>query len=155
MPNEKGMITSKRECGMEPWPVHTPGLHEGRPRGSVCSLGHKHCFLCASRWCDLPRTAPVGGTVNSIWKYPLAVTDSQAVEMPQGSSILCLQMQDGVPCVWARVNPKAKKILRTFATYGTGHSLSDTASLRYVGTYQLPNGLVFHVFVDGPDLPTT
>jgi hypothetical protein len=86
----------------------------------------------------------------TIWKYPLEVVDSQAVEMPRGATILAVQAQDDVPCIWALVDPEKPVKARTIYTYGTGHPISNMVSLstRHIGTYQIAGGkLVFHVFV--------
>lgn len=85
-----------------------------------------------------------------IWKYELAVTDRQVVEMPLGAQILTVQVQRDVPCLWAIVSTDAKRMPRTIDTFGTGHAISGSPG-RYIGTYQLNRGaLVFHVFEVGP-----
>lgn len=88
--------------------------------------------------------------MKAIWKYPLAVTDEQTVNMKQGAEILCVQVQDGVPCLWAVIDDVLPGRLRSFRLYGTGHPVDDLG--RYVGTFQLHGGsLVFHLF----EVPTT
>ena len=85
----------------------------------------------------------------SIWKFELKVQDFEEIEMPATAEILSLQVQNGKPCIWALVDPTARKETRTFATYGTGHPIvtNEGISHTFIGTYQLPsNGLVFHVF---------
>jgi len=47
--------------------------------------------------------------MNSIWKYPLQVTDAQTIDVPEGSEALSVQVQNGTPCLWARVDPAAAK----------------------------------------------
>jgi len=84
--------------------------------------------------------------LNSIWKFELKVADEQLVEMPAGSLLLDVQVQNGVPCVWARVDPEQPKVQRKLITHGTGHPVPDTTG-DHVGSYQLQGGsLVFHVF---------
>ncbi len=84
----------------------------------------------------------------TIHKFPLIVTDSQELLLPRGFQPLCVQVQHGIPCLWALVDAGAEKAYFTFRTYGTGHPITEPEnSLRYVGTYQLDDGrLVFHVF---------
>lgn len=83
--------------------------------------------------------------MKTIWKYPLRTTDAQAINMPAGAELLTIQVQNGEPCVWALVDPKAPGHFVTLSIYGTGHPV-DTHG-EYVGTYQLGDGaLVFHVF---------
>lgn len=83
----------------------------------------------------------------TIWKYALKVADSQVLPIPDGAPILALQVQHGVPCIWARVDPDAAKAKgREFVIVGTGHPLPP-GSLIYIGSYQVLGGkLVFHVF---------
>lgn len=86
----------------------------------------------------------------TIWKYPIATTDLQVVQMPAGAEVLCVQVQRGEPCLWALVDPSAEPEFRSVEVYGTGHTVRiDTGvERRYVGTYQLYGGdLIFHVFV--------
>lgn len=84
--------------------------------------------------------------MRTIYKYPLQVTDCQVIEMPIGSRILAIQMQRGVPCLWATVDPEEeKKEKRFIRVVGTGHELSEY--IAYIGTYQMADGaLVWHVF---------
>lgn len=72
------------------------------------------------------------------------------MNMPENATILCVQIQAGVPCVWAAVNPAEPDELRIFNWRGTGHELGNVALDKYVGTVQLENGsLVFHLFDGG------
>lgn len=85
----------------------------------------------------------------AIWKFPLAVTDRQSVRMPAGAELLCVQVQRGVPCLWALVDPQAPLHEVELTTYGTGHPIDGDPG-DYIGTYQLRDGsLVFHVFCGG------
>ena len=82
----------------------------------------------------------------TIWKYPIEVTDDQAVDMPAGAQVLSVQVQGGAPCVWATVDPDAPVRPRRLRTFGTGHPDCDFSGV-FVGTYQLRGGsLVFHLF---------
>lgn len=85
----------------------------------------------------------------TIWKFPIQTTGQQAIEMSLAATILCVQTQQGNPCIWAMVNgePNHPKETRKFNIYGTGHPLPDDFTMPYIGTYQLEGGaLVFHVF---------
>ncbi len=83
----------------------------------------------------------------TIYKYQLGVVDSQTVSMPTNAQILTVQVQNGIPCIWAAVDPDAQTQIRTFHTYGTGHAVNTSVELFYIGTYQLHGGgLVFHVW---------
>ena len=83
-----------------------------------------------------------------IYKYPLNITDEQTVLMPKEATILCVQMQHGIPCLWAEVDLEQEGDRRTIYTFGMGNPISIPAVERdYVGTYQMSNGgLIWHVF---------
>jgi hypothetical protein len=84
--------------------------------------------------------------MQAIWKYPLPPIGVCNMEMPAKAKVLCVQVQGGMPCLWALVDVDELKSIREFVTYGTGH-VHIAISGKYVGTYQLDNGgLVFHVF---------
>ncbi len=81
-----------------------------------------------------------------IWKFPLELTDRQELLMPAGAKILDIQVQRGVPQLWALCNPDAEKEMRTIVIYGTGHLVPDEYG-KYIATFQVSNGaLVFHAF---------
>jgi hypothetical protein len=82
-----------------------------------------------------------------IHKYTLGIRDEQTVDMPEGAKILTAQIQDARLCVWAVVNPEAKKVKQIFNIYGTGHELPAKTG-RYVSTVQI-GFLVWHIFVQG------
>lgn len=87
--------------------------------------------------------------MNTIYKYPLQIEDRQVVEMPKNARILSIQVQNGVPCIWAKVNPKSEKEKRVIYIVGTGHDLENFISdfCNYCGTFQIRGGaLVFHAF---------
>jgi len=84
--------------------------------------------------------------MKTIHKYPLVVQDNNPVLMPDEAQVLCVQMQNGGPCLWALVETDLPKVVRNFLIYGTGHPVSK-AQQSYVGTFQMHDGnLVFHVF---------
>jgi len=83
----------------------------------------------------------------TIWKYPLVITDTQNVMMPEGADILTAQIQHGSGlCVWALVNPDAPQQRREIEILGTGNPAPD-AKRRYIATVQMLGGnLVWHIF---------
>jgi hypothetical protein len=86
--------------------------------------------------------------MKTIYKYPVDVNDTVSVSMPIGSEILCVQMQNDIPCIWALVDNEKDDVLREFTWYGTGHSVKENPG-KYIGTIQMMNGrLVFHLFED-------
>ena len=83
--------------------------------------------------------------MKTIHKYQFAVNDVVELEMPVGAQILSLQVQNGVPCIWAKVETAAKSKYRRFRVYGTGHPISEDGN--FIGTFQMHGGtLVFHMF---------
>jgi hypothetical protein len=86
-----------------------------------------------------------------IWKYPIEVTEGFALDMPAYAQILCIQVQNGEPQLWALVDPGNIVEKRCFAVYGTGQPL-DSHSGEYLGTFRLRDfGLVYHIFERGDD----
>lgn len=85
--------------------------------------------------------------MRTIHKFTLEEVDRQEIQMPVDAKVLCLQVQDGIPRIWARVNTDIDvKEFRTFLTFGTGHPM-PIKDMDYIGTYQVASGrLVFHVF---------
>jgi len=87
--------------------------------------------------------------MEAIWKVQLSLVHIQQVSLPAGSEVLCVQMQNGIPCIWficLDTDPDFAKETRTFIIYQTGGEHYKIEG-EYIGTFQLKNGgLVFHVF---------
>lgn len=83
-----------------------------------------------------------------VWKFPLAIADSQQIEMPHGCKILHFAVQNDQPCIWALVDPDAEKGRVSFRLAGTGHPIEhEMDKLEFIGTILIRNGsLVFHLF---------
>lgn len=83
--------------------------------------------------------------MKKIWKYSMAGPDCKFT-MPKGAEILTVQIQYGIPQIWALVNPDADLEVRHLVFYGTGHGCPDNPG-KYIGTFQINAGsLIFHVF---------
>ncbi len=83
--------------------------------------------------------------METIWKFPLKVEDRVMIAMPKGAQILCVQVQYGIPCIWAAVEDNGVWEERHFYISGTGHPIEYDTS--YVGTFQLCDGsFIGHVF---------
>ncbi len=92
---------------------------------------------------------------NTIFKYPLQVTDTQVLRLPKNAKILSVQVQmqsedqslkESVQ-LWALVN-KAEPHLedRKIVMYGTGNPIPNDAG-SYISTIQMyRSSLVFHFF---------
>ena len=84
--------------------------------------------------------------MRTIYKYPIEITDTQTLEVPQDRRILNVQMQDGKPCIWMEVETDTPHAELKVYVVGTGHPMPKT-DLHYIGSVQIANGLyVFHVF---------
>lgn len=81
-----------------------------------------------------------------IWKFPLFVTDSLDLLMPEGAVILSVQNQRDSLCLWAFCDPSAPLKSKKINIYGTGNPVPENPG-RYIGTVQMDDGfLVWHVF---------
>ncbi len=86
----------------------------------------------------------------TIWKFPIAVTDEQTVEMPADARILTVQVQHDQPCLWAIVDSDKPTEPRRIRIFGTGHDMGRGNGSVYIGSFQISGGsLVFHVFDQG------
>ena len=84
----------------------------------------------------------------SIWKFPL-YSHVVSVMMPVGAKILCVDVQEDQPQLWALVTQGSNTENREIRIYGTGFALPEEPST-YIGTYQQMGGqLVWHVFEVG------
>lgn len=83
--------------------------------------------------------------MDRIFKYQLdLVNGPQPVMLPDESTLLTAQMQNGNICVWARVNPDSPSRMFFFFVVGTGHPMPEGAS-QYLATVQM-GPFVWHVF---------
>lgn len=85
----------------------------------------------------------------TIWKYPLPAKyyGDFELELPDGAVFLSLQVQRGVPCLWAMVDPSAPKVRETFKWLLTGDEVPTGTDWGYVGLVQLHDGgLVVHLW---------
>lgn len=88
-----------------------------------------------------------------IWKWTLQVCDTQTLSMPEGAQVLSVQVQGGMPQLWALIDETKPQVSRTFSTYGTGYPLPRSLGPgqhrkhAFIGTYLMEDGgLVLHVF---------
>ena len=85
-----------------------------------------------------------------IFKYELPIQDEAIIEMPLSAEAKSVAMQNGLPYVWAIVDPALPTEKRTFYVRGTGHPLRKANPEHFIGTIQMEDGrLVFHIFGDG------
>lgn len=85
-------------------------------------------------------------TMQKIYKYPISMGESQILNLPL-INVLTVQMQNGIPCLWAIIDetrpPRSIEILCLCTGYSLGPSILSNAI--YISTIQT-SGLVFHYF---------
>jgi len=88
-----------------------------------------------------------------IFKYVIPTTDEFQIRMSKGATVLTVDVQNGLPCIWALVDKNAEQEYRSFRLLGTGFPSDDVSGDQYVGTVLLHGGaLVLHLFdVRKPD----
>lgn len=83
-----------------------------------------------------------------IHKYQFA-GKLESFEIPRGAEVLCVQVQYGKPCIWAKVDADQPTETRMFQIHPTGEDMGS-ANSKYVGTYQIVSeseiSFVWHVF---------
>lgn len=79
-----------------------------------------------------------------IYKYPIQLTDQQIIHLPLYAKIISAQLQNGVICLWAILDPEAVDLTRRIVIAGTGHPMPDLP-LRFIDTVQ-DGSFVWHVF---------
>jgi hypothetical protein len=86
-----------------------------------------------------------------IWKYPLQIVDRQIVEMPHAHRFLGVQSQNGVPTLWAQVNPLSPTVKLKIACIGTGNPTDVSLLEEHLGTVFIGD-FVWHFFLIGSGL---
>lgn len=84
-------------------------------------------------------------TAKMIWKFPLELKEWQALDMPIGSEVLTLQVQEGTPTLWVMVDPLMPKVKKHFHIVATGQAISEEQHGLYHGTWQ-SGPFVWHLF---------
>lgn len=82
--------------------------------------------------------------MKTIWKYPLLPGRTTVWNMPIGARTLFFAMQNGLPTLWALVDPLAERHSCAVYVIGTGHPVPDET--RYVGSV-LDGEFVWHCFI--------
>jgi hypothetical protein len=85
-----------------------------------------------------------------VWKYAIPIQPRFEIRMPDGSHVLSVGLQDGVPVFWALVDDEREYWLRPFCLLWTGTAITEGVGA-YRGTFINPEDeLVYHLF----DWPT-
>lgn len=87
-------------------------------------------------------------TRTTIFKYALKVGETTH-DMPEGATILSVQLQHDCITLWALVVEGRPLAQRKFSVFGTGHKVPyGTGTKDFLGTVQV-GPLVWHVFETG------
>lgn len=81
-----------------------------------------------------------------MYKYQFEFAKEVDIEIPDGPTMLSVQLQNGVPCMWAMVNTENKPKVYKLACYWTGEEITNADQLRFIDTVQAADNLVWHVF---------
>jgi hypothetical protein len=85
--------------------------------------------------------------MNTIYKYPIEITDEQTVSMPIGAQVLSAQMQGTQLCIWALVEVGNINCDRRVRIFGTGNTVKLDGNWKFVDSVQ-ERIFVWHVFVE-------
>lgn len=83
--------------------------------------------------------------MDSIFKRDLLQIPEQQISMAKHARILCVQLQDSAPHIWYTHHNNEPLEPRTIYMRGTGQQCTGFEG-SYIGTVQMPNGLVWHYF---------
>lgn len=87
--------------------------------------------------------------MRTVWKFPLAIVNRQSIKIPTTNEFLCVQMQRGIPCIWAKVDPYSIETFIWVVIHETEHDVSDTEDMTYLGSFQTADGnVIFHVWAE-------
>jgi len=82
-----------------------------------------------------------------VFKFELKLATLQDVMMQEGAIVQSIEVQKGVPYVYALVDPSLPKKPVEFFMFGTGHEVPD-GPIQFIDSFQLSDGqLVFHVYL--------
>jgi len=81
-----------------------------------------------------------------IWKFDLAIQESNTITMPEGAEIVHVGVQYGTLRIWVKCDPLKPDTNRVFRIFATGHEF-DERDLIHIGSVFTEGGLyVWHIF---------
>lgn len=84
--------------------------------------------------------------MRTVFKYPVPITDTFTLRLPDEAEVLSVAVQSGSVYLWALLDPSQATEPRRFRLAGTGHPITEEL-LIFIGTVLLHDGaLVFHLF---------
>lgn len=87
--------------------------------------------------------------MKTIWKFPFSGRPGQMIShsMPKGAKILDVQLQEGIPMLWALVEKDAPQERRSFTLLGTGWDLPPELDGHLVHISTIQDGpFAWHAF---------
>lgn len=84
--------------------------------------------------------------MRTIHKYEVKIDDHVQIKMPIGAIVRCVDRQRDRVCMWAEVETSMHEVTYNFRIFGTGHRIPEDFRGSYIGTVQLHNSLVFHIY---------
>ena len=93
--------------------------------------------------------------MKKIFKYTLEIKDQQTIHVQKHADrkfieqVLYVDVQNGIPCIWALVDDEDDERAIRIIIHGTGQDASDTYGLKHIGSFMLLDGaFVGHVFAE-------
>lgn len=84
-------------------------------------------------------------SVKTIYKYKLALTDQQIINIPADAEILSIQEQAGDICMWVKLDTDKPERARSIVICGTGNPVDHLCDMHHISTLQMGN-MVWHFF---------
>ncbi len=82
-----------------------------------------------------------------IFKYKVEIKSEFIIEMPEGSEVLCVEVQRDAPYIWVMCDSSRRKEMRIFGVKATGQDFGDADRTDYIGSFLLDGGsFVGHLF---------
>ena len=86
--------------------------------------------------------------MKTVWKYKLYPTETQILQVPDGSIPLSVAEQYDEVVLYLLVDTSTQKVPCRVDMVGTGHDISTLEPGAFVGTVKLMGGmLIFHIWV--------
>lgn len=83
--------------------------------------------------------------MNTIYKYPIEITDRQEIQMPFNAIVIHAGLDPkGVPCVWAEVESNKRLAPVELFIVGTGNPMPEKSTV-HIGSF-VQGPFVWHVF---------
>jgi len=85
--------------------------------------------------------------MRNVFKHPLQINDEvQIFCLPAESTVVHCGEQDGVLFIWVDGCIEGEYCDYAYRVIGTGHPIEPEDGADHVGTVQMTNGLVWHIY---------